>query len=58
MSLMQFREFFIQELKTDTERPKNIKHMIKFQPLSEDQPINKKKDISKYWMNTPLEPDN
>jgi hypothetical protein len=52
---VQYREFFIQELKTNTQRPKNVTSMIKFQPLSKDQPINSKEDISKYWMNTPLQ---
>jgi hypothetical protein len=52
---VQYREFFIQELKTDTQRPKNVTNMIKFRPLSTDQPINSQKDISQYWMNTPLQ---
>jgi hypothetical protein len=51
---MQYREFFIQELKTLTKRPKNPSNMDKYQPLSKNQPIDTSVDISQYWMNTPL----
>lgn len=50
----QYREFFIQELKLDTKKPKNVQYMIKNQPIFKNQPIGTSEDISKYWMNTPL----
>lgn len=53
-SYSQYREFFIQELNTNVEEPRNMMFMIKSQPLSNNQPINTPDNISKYWMNTPL----
>jgi hypothetical protein len=53
-TFMQYREFFIQELNTNTERPEDVTNMIKNRPLYQNQPIKAPKDISKYWMNTPL----
>ena len=50
----QYREFFIQELKLDSKRPKDSLYMIRWQPIFKNQPIGTPKDISKYWMNTPL----
>jgi len=50
----QYREFFIQELNINPEKPKNALFMIKSMPISGKQPIKAPKDISKYWMNSPL----
>ena len=50
----QYREFFIQELYMNAEKPKNTLFMKKSLPISGNQPISTPKDLSKYWMNTPL----
>jgi len=53
-SFNQYREFFIQELNTNSQQPKDTLFMMKNRPFSKNQPIKAPKDISKYWMNTPL----
>lgn len=54
ISYDQFREFFIQEFNVDTQKPQGSSFMIKNLPLSMNQMINTPKDMSRYWMNTPL----
>ena len=53
-SLNQYREFFVQELDMDTEKPKDTLYMIKHRPIFKNQPIIPKKNRQEYWMNTPL----
>ena len=51
----QYREFFIQQLNTNPQKnPLDSLYMIKDKPLSSDQPMSPPKDISQYWMNSPL----
>ena len=52
--LNQYREFFVQELDTDTKKPKDNFYMIKDQPIFKNQPIAPKENLQEYWMNTPL----
>ncbi|WP_273566185.1 carboxypeptidase-like regulatory domain-containing protein [Maribacter halichondriae] len=52
----QFREFFVQEVKTNTEAPLNSRFMDKKRPIFKDQPIARQDNFDKYWMNTPLPP--
>ena len=53
-SYNQFREFFIQELNFGKDTSKDTIYMNKNRPISDNQPINDSKKLSKYWMNTPL----
>jgi len=53
-SYKQYREFFVQELNLDAKKPKDTLFMIKTRPIFEDQPVLTPKNLSKYWMNTPL----
>lgn len=51
---LQFREYFVQELKPDIEAPTDGLFMNTRKPIFKDQPIVKKDDFDDYWMNTPL----
>jgi hypothetical protein len=53
-SLMQFREFFVQQQKPLTHQPDKNLLMDKEWPIFQDQPIVKPDNYSDYWMNTPL----
>ncbi len=50
----QFREFFVQELKAISRKPLDTLFMNKYNPIFKGQPIAPFKDLSKYWLNTPL----
>jgi hypothetical protein len=50
----QFREYFVQETKTNFNAPEEYLLMNKHKPIFEDQPIHKPDDFKEYWMNTPL----
>ncbi len=52
-SYNQFREFFVQELKTISSKPIDSIFMVKTKPIKSQQ-IAPLKNISEYWMNTPL----
>lgn len=54
----QFREFFVQELKLNSEVPSDTLYMQKRKPIFKDQPIVKPDNFDDYWMNTPLKKDN
>ena len=56
-SYNQYREFFVQELKFNHEKPLDTLYMIKNQPIFKNQPIVAFKNLSNYWMNTPLKID-
>ncbi len=51
---IQFREYFVQEIKPSIGQQKDSLFMKKDRPLFEDQPINKPDNFKDYWMNTPL----
>ncbi|MGB5663863.1 carboxypeptidase-like regulatory domain-containing protein [Eudoraea sp.] len=51
----QFREFFVQQVKTQTNVPKDTLYMKKDRPIYKDQIIVKPLNFSDYWMNTPLQ---
>jgi hypothetical protein len=53
-SYNQFREFFVQELKIDAEKPLDTMYMLKNEPIFINQPIAPFKNLQDYWMNTPL----
>ncbi len=53
-SLNQYREFFVQELDMNTQKPADTLYMLKNQPIFKNQPIAPKKNLQEYWMNTPL----
>ncbi len=50
----QYREFFVQEVKTRIAIPGDTIFMDKDKPIFKDQPIIKPLNFSDYWMNTPL----
>lgn len=50
----QFREFFVQQLNTDSKKPLDSLFMFKRRPIFGQQPIVAPKNLSEYWMNTPL----
>ncbi|HHC79777.1 MAG TPA: carboxypeptidase-like regulatory domain-containing protein [Flavobacteriia bacterium] len=50
----QFREFFVQQLKLKPIKPSDTLYMIKTKSIFQDQPIAAPKNLSNYWMNTPL----
>ncbi|AXT55419.1 hypothetical protein D1815_06470 [Aquimarina sp. AD1] len=55
VSYNQFREFFVQELSTNTEKNTNQLFMIKTKPISKNiHPTNTPQNLLDYWMNTPL----
>lgn len=53
-SYNQFREFFVQELKTKPKTPSDSLNMLKNKPIFKNQPIVPFSNLSDYWMNTPL----
>ncbi|MBU2906023.1 carboxypeptidase-like regulatory domain-containing protein [Arenibacter algicola] len=53
-SLMQFREFFVQQHKPVVKYPDKHLYMDKNWPIFQDQPIIKPDNYSDFWMNTPL----
>ena len=53
-SLMQFREFFVQQRKPVLQYPGKHLYMDKNWPIFQDQPIVKPYNYSDFWMNTPL----
>ena len=53
-SLMQFREFFVQQRKPVRQYPGKHLYMDKNWPIFQDQPIVKPDNYSDFWMNTPL----
>tara|TARA_R110000796_G_scaffold143426_1_gene259948 strand:- start:30111 stop:31415 length:1305 start_codon:yes stop_codon:yes gene_type:complete len=53
-SLMQFREFFVQQRKLVLQYPGKHLYMDKNWPIFQDQPIVKPDNYSDFWMNTPL----
>ncbi|WP_160114622.1 carboxypeptidase-like regulatory domain-containing protein [Aquimarina sp. AU474] len=54
VSYNQFREFFVQELKPNTTNISDTLFMIKTRPIFKNQPTIAPKNLSDYWMNTPL----
>ena len=54
----QFREFFVQEVKTNTTIPRVSLFMDKRKPIFKDQPISRPDNFEDYWMNTPLQKNN
>lgn len=53
-SYNQYREFFVQELKINSNKPLDTLYMIKNEPIFKNQPIAPFKNLKDYWMNTPL----
>ncbi|MFK7812853.1 MAG: carboxypeptidase-like regulatory domain-containing protein [Maribacter sp.] len=51
----QFREFFVQQVKNNSESPIDGLFMKKDRPIFKDQPIVKPKNFDDYWMNSPLQ---
>ncbi|MFP4846571.1 carboxypeptidase-like regulatory domain-containing protein [Winogradskyella sp. PE311] len=49
----QYREFFVQEVFENKERPQNVMFINKFQPLSKAE-LNDLDLAKSYWLNTPL----
>lgn len=50
----QFREFFVQQVRSNSFSPVGGLFMNKNNPIFKDQPIKKPDNFSDYWMNTPL----
>ncbi|WP_298761084.1 carboxypeptidase-like regulatory domain-containing protein [uncultured Psychroserpens sp.] len=53
----QFREFFAQDVFENKIKPKNLKFIMKYKPLSEAE-VNSLQSNDDYWMNTPLKNTN
>ena len=53
-SYNQFREFFVQELRVNSKKPLDTLYMLNNEPIFKNQPIAPFKNISDYWLNTPL----
>ncbi|MFS4416688.1 carboxypeptidase-like regulatory domain-containing protein [Maribacter sp. 2307ULW6-5] len=51
---LQFREFFVQETKSNSSPDQGIPFMDKYRPIFKDQPMSKPNNFNEYWMNTPL----
>ncbi|MGB5428985.1 hypothetical protein, partial [Eudoraea sp.] len=51
----QFREFFVQEIKSNGSVLKDTLFMKKDIPIFKDQAIVKPDNFDDYWMNTPLQ---
>ena len=51
----QFREYFVQQVKPNTNLPAQGKFMDKRKPIFGDQPIVRPDNFDDYWMNTPLQ---
>ena len=54
MTYNQYREFFVQELKTNSKKPLDTLYMLRNEPVFKNQPIAPFKNLQDYWMNTPL----
>ncbi len=54
VSYNQFREFFVQELQIDSQRPIDSLFMDNNRPIYKNQPIAPYTNLQDYWMNTPL----
>ncbi|MCL5129991.1 carboxypeptidase-like regulatory domain-containing protein [Algibacter sp. L4_22] len=54
VSYNQYREFFVQELQINAEKPMDSLFMIKNRPIFKNQAIAPFNKLSDYWMNTPL----
>ena len=52
---LQFREYFVQQLKPDAQAPLDHLFMNKGIPIFKDQPLVKIDNLDDYWMNTPLQ---
>ncbi len=50
----QFREFFVQRIKTERSVVPTEFFMNKNAPIFKDQPMLKPDNFDEYWMNTPL----
>ncbi len=53
---LQFREYFVQQVKPNSTLPVEIEFMNKRKPIFKDQPIVRPYNFDDYWMNTPLPP--
>lgn len=53
-SYKQYREFFVQELKINPKKSLDTLYMIKNKSIFKNQPIAPFKNLSNYWLNTPL----
>jgi len=53
--LLQFREFFTQEIQTVSKADSTAVYMFKDRPIFQDQPISRPGNFGDYWMNTPLQ---
>ena len=51
----QFREYFVQHVKPNTDLPEDSGFMNKRKPIFENQPIARPENFDDYWMNTPLQ---
>ena len=51
----QFREFFVQQIKPNSNGPIDGSFMDMSKPIFKDQPIVKPDNFDDYWMNTPLQ---
>ncbi|WP_299531489.1 carboxypeptidase-like regulatory domain-containing protein [Ulvibacterium sp.] len=50
----QFREYFVQQIRQNTEQVPDSLLMKKNRPIFKDQPIVRPDNFDEYWMNTPL----
>lgn len=57
ISYNQYREFFVQELKTNSKKPIDTLYMLKNKSIFKNQPIAPFMNLSDYWLNTPLKND-
>ena len=52
---IQFREYFVQQVKPHPHLPAQGKFMNRRKPIFEDQPVVRPGNFDDYWMNTPLQ---
>lgn len=55
LDMLQFREFFTQQILEGAKLSPDSIYMFKERPIFEDQPISRPENFKVYWMNTPLQ---
>ena len=58
LDMLQFREFFTQQVLERENSQTDSIYMFKERPIFEDQPVSRPENFKEYWMNTPLQDSN
>jgi hypothetical protein len=58
LDILQFREFFTQQILEKPQLQADSLYMLRQRPIFKDQPIARPDNFEEYWMNTPLQDSN